>query len=370
MDKKVDYSKSLVREHPFLMNLSCKEIMKLDDTIRFVGLTTEKGQMIATEYKKNLDSLLSQDETEWLALLSAVSKEAKQKFSSKLGEIVYSVGIYDTVKRASIYLDDGFILSVSFELEKDTDDIILKILEMLHKHKPLKHSSFTDAMIALADQKVKKEKLESVGIFSSRLSHDLRNPLSIIQASLENLQASYGANGLKLKQFEKIEHAIDRMTHQIDDVLDFVRKKPIKLKQELLSEIITESVNSLYIPNNIKLIRPNNDVSLLCDKHQFVIVLNNLILNGIQCLDSTGTIEITCEENDDEVIINVQDSGNGIPKEDLNYIFEPLFTTKQTGTGLGLVSCKTIIENHGGTIRVNNYPTSFKITLPKPIKND
>ncbi|NIP61642.1 MAG: GHKL domain-containing protein, partial [Nitrosopumilaceae archaeon] len=67
------------------------------------------------------------------------------------------------------------------------------------------------------------------------------------------------------------------------------------------------------------------------------------------------------------LIIKIEDSGPGISSENINKIFDPLFTTKQTGTGLGLVSCKTIVESYGGNISVNNNPTTFTIKLPKGI---
>jgi len=113
------------------------------------------------------------------------------------------------------------------------------------------------------------------------------------------------------------------------------------------------------------LILPKNDVEIYCDKRQCATVMNNLILNSYQSIDNAGTIEITVEETDDGVVIQVKDSGSGISKENLDDVFEPLFTTKQTGTGLGLASVKSIVESHGGIISVTSPPTVFTITLPK-----
>lgn len=96
--------------------------------------------------------------------------------------------------------------------------------------------------------------------------------------------------------------------------------------------------------------------------------MNNLILNGIQSIKEKGTIEISVEENESAVIIRIKDSGTGITQEHLEHIFEPLFTTKQQGTGLGLAGVKSIIEAHGGTISVTSPPTVFTITMPKTHK--
>ena len=243
------------------------------------------------------------------------------------------------------------IITVKIILNKIRDDQIILSQQMMKSQKDL----------------IKNEKLTAIGEFASRMSHDLRNPLSIIQNSLENFKILYGIDDSKLKQYEKIERSIERMTHQITDVLDFVQEKPLKLKPEYLSKMIVESIDSLNIPNDIKLTHQNNNIQFLCDKIQFLKVLNNIILNAIQAITNIGTITITTEENNDAIIIQIKDSGDGISKENIDKIFDPLFTTKQQGTGLGLAGVKSIIKSHGGIISVTSPPTVFTITLPKII---
>jgi len=212
---------------------------------------------------------------------------------------------------------------------------------------------------------LKAERLSSIGQLASRMSHDIRNPLSIIQITLDNLKTMYGQDDTKQKQFEKVERSIGRITHQIDDVLDFVKGHSPNLFETKFSEIISESVDSIILPSDIKLILPKNDTTFLCDEKLFSVSLNNLILNAIQAIDGVGVIEITLDENNEAIVIQVKDSGKGIEKEIIDKIFDPLFTTKETGTGLGLAGVKSIIEAHGGIISVISPPTIFTITLPK-----
>ncbi len=223
----------------------------------------------------------------------------------------------------------------------------------------------TEKLEQVSKELVKAERLSTIGELSGRFSHELRNPLSIIQVSIENLKRLYSVDEIQIKQFERIERSIGRISHQVNNVLDFVRGQPVDLNRVMMSEIIAESLDTLHIPKNIKLIIPKNDIELVCDKRQFSIVMNNLILNGIQAIKSSGTIEIIIEEDKKGIIVQIKDSGSGIPKEDLKKIFEPLFTTKQVGTGLGLASVKSVIELHGGTVSVTSPPTIFTITLPK-----
>jgi len=219
--------------------------------------------------------------------------------------------------------------------------------------------------VAVLEKKLEEEKFSTIGHLTSILAHDMKNPLAIIRVTLENIKTIYGNDSTKQKQFDKVDRSIDRMVHQIDRVLDFVREQPLELNKTKMSEIIHESLESLNIPNNIKIIFPKNDVDIICDKKQLVIVMHNLILNGIQSIEGKGIVILSIDEKSDSVILEIEDSGSGISDDDIHKIFDPLFTTKQQGTGLGLTSVKSIISNHGGTISVTSPPTNFTITLPK-----
>lgn len=95
-------------------------------------------------------------------------------------------------------------------------------------------------------------------------------------------------------------------------------------------------------------------------------VISNLVSNAIDAIENSGQIKITVNEDSSNIVINVIDSGSGIPEEKLESIFQPLYTSKTRGTGLGLNICKIIVEQHNGEISVKNNPTTFSINLPKP----
>ncbi len=112
---------------------------------------------------------------------------------------------------------------------------------------------------------------------ASRLAHDLRNPLSIIKISLENLKFVYGTDEKKQDRFNRVDRSIDRITHQIDSVLDFVKEQPKNMSKSKISEIISESKDSIIIPDEVKLIIPDNDTEIICDKKPLAVAMNNLI---------------------------------------------------------------------------------------------
>lgn len=213
---------------------------------------------------------------------------------------------------------------------------------------------------------VQAERLSAIGELASRLAHDLKNPLSVIKATVQLIRhTNQGIDELTKKRIELIEGSIYRMTHQVDGVLDFVKATPIKKKPYSLNEIIMSAIQTLLVPQNITINIPKADIILQCDPQKLIVVFANLILNSIQAIENEkGTINIRTKKQQDSILIRVEDTGGGIPQDIIGKIFDPLFTTKQEGTGLGLASVKNIVEQHGGKITVNTNPTVFSITLP------
>jgi signal transduction histidine kinase len=218
-------------------------------------------------------------------------------------------------------------------------------------------------------QHEKDEKLTTIGLVASRLAHDIRNPLSVIKNAIV-LIGLENQNEKSKDRFVMIDRAISRITHQIDDVMDFVRNKPLNISEIDISVIINKTLKLLQVPPGISIDVETHEIKLQCDSKQLEVVFNNLITNAIESLGEKGTIKIRVKEIGNMVYVSIEDSGPGVPSDVMEKIFEPLFTTKQTGTGLGLVSCKNIVEQHGGNIVVSNNPSTFTIILPKKYHED
>jgi len=218
---------------------------------------------------------------------------------------------------------------------------------------------------------LKTERLSAIGELSGRLAHDLRNPLSVMKMSVDlikqNPEDTKISDPTVTKRIDLIEKSIDRISHQVDDVLGYVRNSPLSLSNVSLHQLIESSIEKINVPNDVDITISKNDISIDCDPIKLDAVFINLIVNSIQAMPEGGKLEIKISDNDNMVIIEFVDSGKGVPTEYISKVFEPLFTTKQKGTGLGLASCKNIIEQHHGTISVKNNPTTFTIILPKSI---
>jgi len=213
---------------------------------------------------------------------------------------------------------------------------------------------------------VKSERLATIGTMASRIAHDLKQPLTIMQTYADMLTPEIFSK-LDFKDREKwlrLQNSIFDMSRIIEDVLDFARTTEIKKNKASFLRILKLALNHVKPSYGVIINLPENEVYVNCDARKIEGVFSNLLNNAVHALDGQGEISVTVSTDSDFVIIRVMDSGHGIPKENLEKIFEPMFTTKKTGTGLGLVICKSIIEQHGGSISVKNKPTTFTIKLP------
>ena len=254
-------------------------------------------------------------------------------------------------------------ISVSFERKLAKFDEIKEQRDWLLDEMTKKISELSHFQSEL----FKAERLSAIGEMSARLAHDMRNPLAIIKNTIEivKLKHSKFIPADLLQLFTSIDNASSRLVFQLDDVLNFVRSSPLNRNEFSASAILESAIEEIVIPDQIKIQMPTNDVSLSCDGEKIQAVFTNLIMNSIQAMDNCGNIVIQFEESSDDVTFLVQDSGPGIKNEVIDKIFEPLFTTKSRGTGLGLPAVKMIIQQHQGTITVSNNPTTFIVVLPK-----
>ncbi len=205
-----------------------------------------------------------------------------------------------------------------------------------------------------------------MGSLASRLAHDLRTPLSVIKLTVDLLQLqNKDLDEKTLQKITRIGISVDKMMSQIGGVMDFVRTKPLEVQSTTIQNILKSALDGTKIPPDVSINLPPYDIEIRCDTKKLDLVFTNIISNAIQAMENAGTINIRLTDKIDHLLIEIENSGPPIPEEHLEKIFEPLFTTKPAGTGLGLVTCKTIVEQHGGSISAYNYPTRFLIKLPK-----
>ncbi len=272
--------------------------------------------------------------------------------------------IIDMSQRTWI-LEGTALKSINSEIEKTIPWMVLIIGGILSSMLFFIFRTY-NKIISMSEQALQKEKMVSIGELSARLAHDIRNPLSSIISWTELIQLHLKDNpNEKIESYVKsILKSTDSIKFQLNTVIDFVRARPMQISKNSITLLIFDAMKTTPIPDTVKINTPKNNLEIECDKSQMIVVFSNLITNSIQAMNEKGNITINVTAKQNNVVIEFIDSGPGISKENISKIFEPLFTTKSMGTGLGLVSCKNIIEHHKGTISVKNNPTTFTIEMP------
>jgi len=217
----------------------------------------------------------------------------------------------------------------------------------------------------LSKKLVEAERLSAIGELAARIAHDIRNPLGVIKNSLGNIKLlKNDPDGID-RTINRCDRAVDRIAHQIDGVMGFLKETPLEMNRVSLTEIIKSAMMGIPEHQEIDIIVPSKNIFIFGDRIKLESLFYNLIINAIQKLKTKGIITIkSFEESNEKIVITVSDNGESIPEQTIKKIFDPLVTSKQSGTGLGLASCKKIVEQHNGTISVSNDPVTFTIILP------
>ncbi|PYZ99037.1 hypothetical protein CR205_10885 [Alteribacter lacisalsi] len=213
------------------------------------------------------------------------------------------------------------------------------------------------------------EKLSAVGQLAAGIAHEIRNPLTSLKGFLQLIEI-YGNE--KKEYFKIMKSEFGRIEQILTELL--ILSKPQSLDKEVcdLNELldhITTLLETQAIIKNIGIERTFTDDALqvFCAPHQIKQVFVNLLKNAIESMEQGGTIRVDVHEEDGNAVVKVIDEGCGIPKDQLKRIGEPFYSTKETGTGLGLMVTFKIIEEHGGTVDIDSEQgtgTTFTITFP------
>ncbi|MFC1670964.1 ATP-binding protein [Spirochaetota bacterium] len=229
------------------------------------------------------------------------------------------------------------------------------------------------------DAIVESEKMAAVGRIAAHIAHEIRNPL-VTMGGYGRRIIQLGDNNPKIP--ETVTNAAkiifkesERLEKILSNVMDFT--KPTKLLKEFnnINDIIGDTLDLLrnvFLERKIEIITElNNEIPLLkCDSNQMKQVMLNIFQNSIDAISGKGSIFIQTTREDNNVLITIMDSGSGIDVEDPDLIFEPFYTTKVTGVGLGLANVKRIVKEHKGIIELDNnvdFGIEFKIYLPIPM---
>ncbi|MFC1909277.1 sensor histidine kinase, partial [Chloroflexota bacterium] len=249
------------------------------------------------------------------------------------------------------------------ELEQSLRGYYEQLEEMVEKR--------TRDLEEVQEKLIRSERLAAVGELASGVGHELRNPLNVIRncVYLLHMTLSEGASEEELNTLKLLDRQIDISNRIVTDLLDFTRIKPPSQTRVALNGLLKESLSWVTVPEDTVVTAEleGDSLQVKTDTEQVGRAFANIIANAIQAMNGKGELKINTGIEGEQARVTFADNGCGIPEENLEKIFEPLFTTKAKGIGLGLAITRRLVEQNHGTVEVVSQPekgTTFTVRLP------
>jgi len=219
----------------------------------------------------------------------------------------------------------------------------------------------------------RSERLKTVSTLAAGMAHEIKNPLTSIKTFVEYVDKKYQNPEFKEKFKSIVPKEIDKITSIINQLLDYSKTDRISLKPcniHSILDYVLDLHSNEFIKKHIKLKKEYNSQhpEITCDDNQLKQAFINIILNSMEAMPNGGSLTIETENIDNSLQISVKDTGEGIPEEKLKSLFDPFYTTKEKGTGLGLFIVHQIIENNKGKIMIDseiNKGTTIRVGFKK-----
>ncbi|MFC0272563.1 histidine kinase N-terminal domain-containing protein [Metabacillus herbersteinensis] len=317
--------------------------------------------------KRNLLNPLSEDEIKQLASKVAVERV---KANINIGDFVFNVNsgrsiIIKYVNQSGLKIE---------ELQQHIDDIN-KLFDQFCFHAVTNYTELKEQQLIDKDSFINqthKDRLSLLGQMSSSFVHEFRNPLTAIIGFIKLLKDE----DQNLKYINIIEHELEQLKFKITQFLHVSKKQVTTSGKTEISfvNLFDELLNFLYpslLDGDVDVQSEiSRDLIIEANKEELRQVCINLILNSIDALkqvEKPRNIQLSVEDFQNQVTLNITNNGPDLSQDEINVIFEPFYTTKEMGTGIGLYVCKEIVEKNDGTISCSsgNGLTTFSISLPK-----
>ena len=222
------------------------------------------------------------------------------------------------------------------------------------------------------EELVRSERLAFTGRIAASIAHEIRNPLGNVYMSVQQLKKAFTQDSPWAKHIEVIIRNTERANFLITELLNCARPPKLNIEPHNIHEVlenVLDSVRTKIVSQSIKVHKKlNAEFSKInVDNELIKRVFSNVMINAVESMPENGKMTVATENDENNFIVKIKDTGKGIPEEDIIRIYDPFFSTKPSGVGLGLSICYGIVVSHGGVIGVESEMdkgTTFTISLP------
>lgn len=325
-----------------------------------VVITTEELVMIEVNHASSLLFAAPMEELPGQSVYNFIKDEAQRKLVKNLVNVKANIDDLDIDIIDRNHESKSCLLSMSFLEQPEGEQLIHAII---HDITNLKKAEIANLQ---AQKLAANERLMRI------LAHEIRNPLNNISLSIDHFDLPYENNETQKNLVSIIQRNCLRINHIITELLDLTKPPELTFKQHSLQEILDESIAMTADRTNLRQINvvknyPDTPLEILANKSKLVIAFTNILINAIEATETNkGEINVTIKSSGNNYHVSIKDNGAGIPEEYLSKLFEPFFTLKKNGVGLGLAASYSIIQSHKANMRVEseiNKGTNFIISF-------
>ena len=217
------------------------------------------------------------------------------------------------------------------------------------------------------------ERLATIGQLAAGIGHELRNPLAIMETSVyllrQRLAPLLAVHPEVNKHLDRVGTEVKRATNTVSDLMGLAHSRSPRRERTAVRAVVEEAIEAALVPPRVMVeVALPADLTGDFDREQMRHVLANVLTNAAQAVGGGGRVKISGRERSDGLELRIEDDGPGVPEVIRRRIFEPLFTTKAQGSGIGLALCRRIMDAHGGTIELEleGQGATFVVRLPSP----
>ncbi|RPD94598.1 sensor histidine kinase [Aureibaculum marinum] len=311
---------------------------------------------------------------------NSFQEEELKEFLSRLAYVyifmlLFAIGIAYFVSR---YISRS-IQTVSEKMSmtvlgKSNEKIILEDASLEIFNLVTAYNTMVDKLEKSASKLAKSQREQAWREMAKQVAHEIKNPLTPMRLTVQSFERRFDANDpnikAKISEFSKsLIQQIDTMSSIASAFSNFAEMPKQKIENLNVVEVVKLALD-IFNKNNVYYFYDDEEIIARLDKGQLIRVVTNLVKNSVQSSDSEGDVkvEVRVFQENEKIVITVADNGSGISEEDKDKIFEPKFTTKSSGMGLGLAMVKNIVEAYGGNITFVSElgkGSVFTVTFPK-----